>query len=191
MRIITNLEEALMDNPIIAAVSSREKLKEAVEASPCEIIFILESEILTLKKDVNYVLEHDKLVFVHMDLISGLSHDVHALAYIHEEIKPTGILTTKASLVKKAKELNLYVIQRLFMLDSKSLRDGIASIKKTLPDGVEIMPGIATMAITEINQKTRKPVIAGGLIESKQQMMEALKAGAVSVSTSKSLLWES
>ena len=191
MRVITNLEEALMDNPIIAAVSSSEKLKEAVEASSCEIIFILDSEILTLKKDVAYALEHDKLVFVHMDLISGLSHDVHALAYIHEEIKPTGILTTKASLVKKAKELNLYVIQRLFMLDSKSLRDGIASIKKTMPDAVEIMPGIATMAITEITQKTRKPVIAGGLIETKQQMIEALKAGAVSVSTSKTQLWES
>ncbi len=186
-----SMKDLLLDNPIIAAVSSHEKLMEAVDQSHCDVLFILYGDIMTLKQEVDFAKNKGKTVFVHMDLILGLSHDSHSLEYIHEVIQPAGILTTKASLVKKAKDLDMYVVQRLFMLDSKSFKDGIDLLKRTKPDAVEIMPGVVTKAITAIAKNTRLPVIAGGLIDTKQEIMDALDAGATSVSTSDMKLWSS
>lgn len=186
-----SVKEILGENPIIAAVSSREQLVQAVDHSPCDIIFILHGDIMNLKSDVEYALNKNKYVFVHVDLILGLSHDIYSLEFIHEVVKPTGIITTKASLVKRAKDLELFVIQRLFMLDSKSFREGIEILKKTRPDAVEIMPGVVIKAIKSIVTQTHLPVIAGGLIDTKQEILNALDAGATSVSTSDIKMWNS
>lgn len=184
------LKEILIDNPIIAAVSNKKQLIKAIN-SPCEVIFMLYGEIMTLGNDVQLAKDHGKKVFIHLDLVIGLSRDAHALAYINERIHPTGIITTKSSLARKCKEMKIIVIQRLFMLDSKSFRDGMAAIQKTTPDAIEIMPGIVMKIVKEINRHIKLPIITGGLISEKQEVIDSLNAGATSISTSEEKLWYS
>jgi len=55
---------------------------------------------------------------------------------------------------------------------------------------VEILPGIMPRVITEISTRTRVPVIAGGLLRDKADVMAAMRAGASAVSTSAPELWD-
>ena len=51
------------------------------------------------------------------------------------------------------------------------------------------MPGIIPRAISELKEKIAPPIIAGGMITQKSDVIQALKAGAIAVSTSKRELW--
>lgn len=176
------------DNPIIAAINNVKQMDEAIK-SPCKIVFLLTGDILNIEEIVRVLRENDKLVFVHVDLLGGFSKDIISLKYISKYIKPDGIITTKSNLVKAAKELNIFTIQRLFLLDSLALVSGINSIKTIRPDAVEILPGIMPKIIEEIRLETRIPVIAGGLIRDKSDVIGGLNAGAVGISTSNKEVW--
>lgn len=175
-------------NPIIAAVKDIDKIDEAIE-SQCKIIFLLCGNIFNLKNVVEKVKKKDKLIFIHIDLLEGFSKDIVALDYIHQNIKPDGIITTKSPLIKHAKDIGLLAIQRLFILDSLSLMSGISLIKNTRPDAVEIMPGIIPRVIETIYNKTKIPIITGGLIMNKDDVIQSLKAGAIGVSSTKVDIW--
>lgn len=175
-------------NPIIAAVNNLDKLDAAIQ-SPSKIIFLLTGDIFNLKEIVQKVKKNNMYIYIHFDLLHGFSRDSIALDYISKEIKPDGIITTKSSLIKKAKNLNLWAIQRLFIFDSMSLRTGINSVKLTKPNTIEILPGAIPKIITEIRNKTNIPLIAGGLIRDKSDVIECLKAGAQGISASKEKIW--
>ena len=178
----------IRENPVIAAVNNLEKMEKAI-ASPCEIIFLLTGSIFNLQEIVSHIKEHKKSVYVHLDLIEGFSRNVCALKYINEKIKPNGIITTKSSLIKAAKEMGLFSIQRLFMLDALSLESGINSIKTIRPDAVEILPGIMPRVTKIISEEVNIPIITGGLISDKEDVIASIKAGAIGVSTSKEEIW--
>ncbi len=180
--------ERIQANPIIAAVNDLAKLEAAIEA-PSEIIFLLSGNILNLKDIVKKVKDKGKDIYIHLDLMEGFSRDAIALRYIHQQIRPDGIITTKSSLVKFAKEMNIFAIQRLFIIDSLSLETGIKSIHSTKPNAIEVLPGIMPKVIRKINSETKIPIIAGGLIIDKEDVIESLKAGAVAVSTTKDTVW--
>lgn len=51
------------------------------------------------------------------------------------------------------------------------------------------MPGIVPKALKEIRSYTRTPIIAGGLISDKKDIMAAFEAGADAISTTRNELW--
>jgi glycerol uptake operon antiterminator len=57
------------------------------------------------------------------------------------------------------------------------------------PDIVEIMPAIVTKKIKEFSSLVDVPVIAGGLVETEDEVRAALDAGATVVSTGERELW--
>lgn len=183
-----NFYSAIEDSPIIAAINDIKQIDDAIK-SPCKIVFLLAGDILNIKEIVDTLRANNKLVYVHVDLIGGFSKDIIALKYISNNIKPDGIITTKSNLVKAAKELKLFTIQRLFLLDSLALVSGINSIKSIRPDAVEILPGIMPKIIEEIGEETRIPIIAGGLIRDKNDVIQSINAGAVGISTSNKGVW--
>lgn len=188
VNIDNNFYNAIDENPIIAAINDINQM-DAVIKSPCEIVFLLDGDILNLKELVDLLRAKKKLVYVHIDLIGGFSKDTIALKYIANNIKPDGIITTKSNLVRAAKDLRIFTIQRLFLLDSLALTSGINSIKSIRPDAIEILPGIMPKIIEEIREETRIPVIAGGLIRDKSDVINCLNAGAVGISTSNKDVW--
>lgn len=183
------LKRRLLDNPIIAAVRDMKDLDEALDSN-VEVVFLLTGNLLNIKEAVEKINMTGKLSFVHVDLVEGLSKDLYALDFIINEVKPFGIISTKGPLIKHAKARGIYSIQRLFLLDSQNLKSGISSIIANTPDAVEILPGVMPKIISMVVRKTKKLVIAGGLISDKEDVILSLKAGAQGISSSNKTVWE-
>ena len=103
--------------------------------------------------------------------------------------RPDGIISTRAPFIRRAQQLGLLAIQRVFLLDSMSLQNILAQMDTLRPDYIEVLPGVIPSVIQEITEKTTTPLIAGGLIRSKQDVYQALQAGALAVSTSCQAVW--
>lgn len=184
-----NIKETLIENPIIAAVTKDEDLENAIK-SDANIIFVLYGSILNIGGICDQLKEAGKSVFVHIDLIEGLKGDSSGVEFIKKNAEPCGIITTKASNIRYAKSLGLYTIQRIFVVDTLSFNSGVKNIEDNNPNAVEIMPGIAGKIIESMKNRLRYPIIAGGLIETKADVIEALNHGALAVSTTKKELWD-
>lgn len=178
-----------MDAPVIAAVKDNAGLQKALD-SDCRVIFLLYGTILNIDSLVKRVQDRNKICFVHIDLVEGLSNRDIAVDGLVKLCHPDGIISTRTHLVYRAQQLGLLGIQRTFMLDSISLQNLFAQIETTRPDFIEILPGIIPSVIQEIRERTTVPLIAGGLIRRKQDVIQALQAGVMAVSTSCQDVWE-
>jgi glycerol uptake operon antiterminator len=185
---LQNLVDRLRGNPLIAAVKDDVYLKEAL-ASSCKVLFLLKGNICTIEDIVKQAHEAQKSVYLHLDLIEGFGKDKYALQYIKERVNPNGIITTRAPLVKFAKDFGITVIQRVFLIDNLSFERGIQSIQQVKPDAVEILPGIMPSITEKICCAVSVPVITGGLINEKKDIRDSLKAGAIGVSASTPGIW--
>ena len=57
------------------------------------------------------------------------------------------------------------------------------------PDFIEVLPGLMPKVIRKICRTSRIPIIAGGLITDKEDVVAALSAGAIAVSTTNQDVW--
>lgn len=184
------LAETLLDEPVIAAVKTDEALTAAL-ASPCSTIFLLASTLLTVDGLVHRIHDAGKLAVVHIDLVDGLSSREIAVDSLNALCHPDGIISTRPTLIRRARHRGLLTVQRAFILDSLSLTSLLSGqLEQGKPDFVEILPGIMPRVIAEISARTQVPVIAGGLLRDKADVMAAMRAGAAAVSTSAPSLWD-
>ncbi|MBQ8598503.1 MAG: glycerol-3-phosphate responsive antiterminator [Oscillospiraceae bacterium] len=189
VQIVKLIKNLLMDAPIIAAVKDNAGLQKALE-SDCQVIFLLYGTILNIDSLVERVHSANKICFVHIDLVDGLSNRDIAVDGLIKLCHPDGIISTRAHQICRAQQLGLLGIQRTFMLDSISLQNLLTQIETTRPDFIEMLPGIIPSVFQEIREKTTIPLIAGGLIRRKQDVIQALQAGVIAVSTSCQDVWE-
>ena len=171
--------------PVIAAVRD-DGWNEALSSS-AEVIFYLKANLLTVKNRIAEAVEKGKTVFVHIDLADGIGKDKTGIDFL-DKCGVHGIISTRSQLIAAAREKGLLTVQRFFALDSQ----GIESIKDVsgigAADFIEIMPGVVSKII-DLFVKKGALVIAGGLIETKDEVFTALNAGASAVSTGKNQLW--
>ena len=186
---MTAVRELLMDAPVIAAVKDDAGLYRAL-ASDCQVIFLLHGSILNVGELVNKVHSHKKRCFVHIDLIEGFSNREIAVDGLVRLCRPDGIISTRLPLVRRAQQLGLTTVLRAFLIDSMSLTSLLQQLERDRPDLVEILPGIIPGVIREITEKTTIPLISGGLIRSKPEVIQALQAGGSAVSSSCPDVWE-
>ena len=171
----------LAAGPVIAAVKGGDGLEAALD-SDVPVIFLLSGDILSVADAAARVRKAGKRVFVHLDLIDGLAAREVSADFIARQTAADGIISTKAALTRRGRELGLVTIQRFFLLDSMAL-DNIQRQKAQDCDLIEVLPGLMPKIIRRVAQLTGKPVIAGGLISDKEDVTSALSAGAVAVST--------
>lgn len=183
------LDNQLKTSQIIAAVADEKSARHA-SISACSVVFVLGCNICSLPKIVSMLKYKGKVVFVHVDLVEGLGKDIWAVEFLKKEIKPQGIISTRHHLIKHAKQLDMIAIQRMFLLDSSSIKSGIDMAQKSCADYIELMPGVLPTAISYIKKHIKQSIIAGGMITEKIDIKTALSAGAVAVSTSEMTLWE-
>ena len=179
----------MLDCPVIAAVKDETGLAAALK-SECEVIFLLFGSVVNIPDLVKRVRDAGKLAVVHIDLIDGLSQREVAVDGLASVCQPDGIISTRPTLVRRARHLGLVTVQRAFILDSLALSNLPDQLSVGKPDFIEILPGIMPRVITEITQSTATPVIAGGLIKYKDEVMAAMRAGAAAVSTTCPAVWE-
>lgn len=188
---MNTLKYALNRHPIIVALTDSRDLEKAL-AADSGIIILIQADICTLNESAKRIKDTDKLIFVHIDLMKGLKRDASGIQFLADHIGVDGIVTTNANLIRVARRLNLLTIQRIFILDSASIKQGIKSITESQPDAVEILPGIAVPHIQEqIKANIKQLVIAGGLINTEDEIIHILKNGAEGVSSSATDLWKS
>lgn len=176
-----------MKKPIAAAIRTEKDFSTALR-SDVDMIFLLHSNIMTVHQYVKEIHSAGKKAFVHVDFAEGIGKDRYGLEFLAKQ-GVDGILTTRTNIVKAAKEYGLITVQRFFIVDSHSLGTSVDSIKISKPDIIEIMPGVVTKKIKEFAEKASVPIIAGGLVETIEEVRAALDAGANVVSTGEVELW--
>ena len=176
-----------MKKPIAAAIRTEKDFSTALR-SDVDMIFLLHSNIMTVHQYVKEIHSAGKKAFVHVDFAEGIGKDRYGLEFLAKQ-GVDGILTTRTNIVKAAKEYGLITVQRFFIVDSHSLGTSVDSIKISKPDIIEIMPGVVTKKIKEFAEKASVPIIAGGLVETIEEVRAALDAGANVVSTGEAELW--
>jgi len=182
--------ERLRARPVIAGLRHSEELEQAVN-SGVSVVFILGDDIFALQASVAKAHAQGRLVLAHLDLIRGIGRDEAGVQYLARALGVDGVLTTRTPLITAAKKEGLIAVQRLFALDSESLKVGLPTVEKAAADAVEILPGVILPIIAErlVNRGLLPPLIAGGLIRTEAQVDAIMNAGALAVSTSAKSLW--
>lgn len=181
-------KEALEYSPIIAAIKDDNGLKKCVE-SDSHVIFILYGDVITIPNIVAAVKNAGKIAMVHVDLITGLSSKEVAVDFLKNYTQADGIITTKPNLIKHAKELGFHTILRLFLIDSMAYENIDRQVKTAKPDVIEVLPALMPKIVSKVCKLSPTPIIAGGLISDKEDVMTLLQAGVVSISTTNENIW--
>lgn len=126
---------------------------------------------------------------VHVDLITGLSSKEVAVDFLKNYTQADGIITTKPNLIKHAKELGFHTILRLFLIDSMAYENIDRQVKTAKPDVIEVLPALMPKIVSKVCKLSPTPIIAGGLISDKEDVMTLLQAGVVSISTTNENIW--
>lgn len=180
----------LTKGPIIPAARSIEGFKAALAHTIVPGVVLLFGDINTLPGLIALAKEHKKCIILHVDLFDGIGKDKAGIRFL-ARLGITAIITTKTHLCKLAREEGMIVIQRLFLMDSDSLRTGLNLVRSFKPDAIEILPGfVPASVIQRIVDETGLPILAGGLIRTQEDVNQAILRGISAVSTSRQELWD-
>jgi glycerol-3-phosphate responsive antiterminator len=75
------------------------------------------------------------------------------------------------------------------MLDSMAFANMERQIKNAKPDVIEILPALMPKIIRKTCAMTSRPVVAGGLVSDKEDVMACLDAGATCISSTNTDVW--
>ncbi len=180
--------DSIIQNKIAAAIRTEDDFSIALK-SKVDVVFLLHSNIMTIDKRIEAIHEAGKKALIHLEFAEGVGKDRAGIDFLATK-KADGILTTRTNIVRLAKEFGLITVQRFFLVDSHSLNTSVESIRISKPDIIELMPGIVTKKIKEFSQIVDMPIVAGGIIETRDEVVSALQAGADVVSTGEKSLWD-
>lgn len=185
---LLKLRAVLAQKPIIAGLKGSADAHRTNQAG-IKVCFYLTGHIFELREVTKQCKDQGQILLAHVDLISGIAKDAHGMEVLASEVGVDGILTTKSHLIIAAQKAGLLGIQRLFMLDSEALKTGLRMLQGSQPDALEILPALILPFIRERLPKTLPPIIAGGLVETKEELQKVLKPPVLAVSTSRVELW--
>lgn len=181
------IKEIIEDTPVIMAVKDWAGVHQCI-GQESKVVFILFGDICNIDEIVKMVKDAGKLAIVHMDLITGLGNKEISVDYIRKSTEADGIISTKPAMIKRGKELDLFTILRFFLLDSIAL-ENVMKQDGSFADMIEILPGIMPKVTRCVTESLSIPVICGGLISDKEDIINALSAGAVAISTTNPVAW--
>lgn len=181
--------ESTENCPVIPEIKNDEWLN-ALKGSDSDIAYVLYGDICTIAEIVDKVRETGKKAIVHVDLIVGLSSKEISVDFIKKYTKADGIISMKPAMIKRANELGLFTIQRFYMMDGFTYANIAKHVKNCDPDVVEFLPSGLYKVMRYLAETIQKPIVASGLTQDKEDIIGALKAGAVAVATTNQGLWD-
>lgn len=181
--------ESTERSPVIAGIKNEKWLMDC-KTSDCEIVYVLYGDICNIADIVKEIKDAGKMAIVHIELINGFSTKEICVDFIKKYTQADGIISTKPHLIKRANELGLFTVQRFFMLDAITYVNVKKNVRANNPDVVELMPAGTTKMIRYVLEEVSKPIVASGLVLDEEDVMGALKAGAIAVSTTNQEVWK-
>ena len=172
------LMDAILETPVIAAVKDDAGLCNALTNENIRVVFVLYGDICNISSIVRRIHEAGRFAVVHVDLIAGLAGKEVAVDFIRNTTEADGIISTRQSFIRRAKELGLAAILRVFLLDSIAL------------ESLDLLPGAMPKMLRRVCAKAKVPVLTGGLIADKEDVLAALEAGATAISTTNQAVWD-
>ena len=182
------LENILEDSPIVAAVKDESELEQCLNI-PCRVVFVLFGDLNSVPGIVAKLKASGKTVFVHADLVEGLSAREAAVDYLVQTAQTYGIISTRLPLLRFAKAKGLHTILRFFLIDSIAMENITSMKNERCVDMIEVMPGLMPKIVKRVSASCGKPIIAGGLVTEKSDVVSALEAGAIAVSSTNIGVW--
>lgn len=182
------LLELVHDDPIVANIKDDDGLEVALQ-SDRSVLFLLYGSVLTIRDTVARCKARGKTVLVNVDLLDGFTGRDVVIEWLATETEADGILTTKSSLIRAARRHGLCAVQRFFLVDSMSYHQVARVAGQAQPDFLEILPGCVPRVLSWLNEDIGLPMIAGGLVCDKADVMDALASGAVAVASSNRDVW--
>lgn len=173
--------------PVIPAVKEPETLDRAL-CHDGAAVFLLCGDILNIGELVDRVHRAGKQAVIHADLIAGLAPKEIAVDYLRR-CGADGIISTRPMLLRRGRELGLLTVLRVFAIDSKAVSNLGRETEGGMPDVIEILPGTLCKVLRRLSRELPVPLIAGGLLSDKADVLAALGAGALCVSASDESLW--
>ena len=184
-------EERLKNHKLIAAIKEPKSIEKAIKYKEnIGAVILMTGNILTVKQYVDVLQKEGLPVILHVEKIGGLQVDHYGIDFIIQNVKPFAIVTTKSSIIKKAKSKGMFVIQRIFLIDTEVYNNFLDSVDHLQSDMVEIMPCRAPDFLEKLAKVSPIPIITGGLLTTPFHVKEALEHGAAAVSTSNTDLWK-
>lgn len=184
----TPIEDVLLMHPVIASIKDEADLA-AVMKVQCPVVFVLFGSLLTISHIVEKLKRAEKTVFVDVDLIEGFSNKPVVIDFLKSNTRLDGVLSSKPFMVKRAKEAGLMSVHRFFLIDSFSYRNLPKQVSLSGADAVEILPGCMPRVLSWVREDIDQPLIAGGLVCNKQDVLSALDAGAIAIASSNREVW--
>jgi glycerol uptake operon antiterminator len=177
----------LQRNPVIPAVRGPDSALRAALAGQHAAVFVLGGDIFRVLERIAAAGRRPP-VCVNVDLVGGVSADASGLRFLSGRIE--GVISTHRHVIELAKEMELLTIHRLFAIDSGAVQRGVTLIRRAQPHCVEILPALAYLEVAAAYPEIlERPVLAGGLLKSREDVSSILGAGAIGVSTSHQGLW--
>jgi glycerol uptake operon antiterminator len=150
-------------------------------------VFVLGGDIFRLLERVKEAGRRTP-VCINVDLGGGVSADASGLRFLSGRIE--GVISTHRHVIELARETDLLTIHRLFAIDTCAVERGVKLIRRAQPHCVEILPALAYPKVTPAYPELlKRPVLAGGLLKSLEDISPILATGAAGVSTSRQKLW--
>ena len=112
--------DAFQENPIVAAIRSDADLADCL-TTDVRVVFVLYGDVCSISDIVDRVKTAGKLAVVHIDLITGLSAKEVAVDFLRSNTRADGVISTRPALIQRAKELGLFTLLRVFVIDSSAL----------------------------------------------------------------------
>ncbi len=191
--------------PILLAISQMRDFEKFLK-SPMDTCILMDFHINLLPAMMQAAHAAGKTVYLHADLLRGVSADEFGCEYLCQRLRADGIISTKPKVLEAARRNHVTTILRLFLIDTKSLDKGAALIRNLQPDYVELLPGLACDAIADLKHRLQpvadiashtkalteqdptsdktQAFLCGGLIKTHAQITRCLEAGACAVTLS-------
>jgi glycerol uptake operon antiterminator len=173
--------------PCCPATTTGDQFRRALE-SRAEVVLILRANGLELAPFIGQAHSLDKLVAVHLDLVSGLRADRASVQWLSQS-GADAVISARGHLMSAIKHERMTAIQRLLLVRLTQLSTGVASIRRSEPDIVEVLPGVVLPQVRHLLPELGRPLLAGGFVRTVRDVRALLESGAVAVTSNTEDLW--
>ncbi|MFM0731824.1 glycerol-3-phosphate responsive antiterminator [Paraburkholderia sediminicola] len=182
-----SLGARLTRHPVIATLYGIEQIDIFLK-SAAEISIVANVELRKLHPVVAALTKAGKYVIVNIDSCDGLSQDKGGVEYL-ADIGVTSLVSTRVATIQRGNRAGLVTMQKVFVTDRSTWPRSMKALEQSDPNLVQLMPAPMLSHLAAQDRKALPPIVTSGFVCNKGDVFDALKNGAVAVSTSDSELW--